>query len=90
MLRAAYAENDRARARRETYGVAKLIVGPGGRLLGAGVAGAGAAELAALFSLALVGPADGIATGAVRRAVPEPCRDRQPARPRRATRATIR
>ncbi len=53
VLRAAYAENDRARARRETYGVAKLVVGPGGRLLGAGVAGAGAAELAALFSLAL-------------------------------------
>ena len=53
VLRAAYGENDRARARRETYGVAKLIVGPAGKLLGAGVAGAGAAELCALFSLAL-------------------------------------
>jgi len=53
VLRAAYGENDRARARRETYGVAKLIVGPGGKLLGAGVAGSGAAELCALFSLAL-------------------------------------
>jgi pyruvate/2-oxoglutarate dehydrogenase complex dihydrolipoamide dehydrogenase (E3) component len=53
VMRAAYAENDRARARRETYGVAKLIVGPGGKLLGAGIAGAGAAELCALFSLAL-------------------------------------
>jgi pyruvate/2-oxoglutarate dehydrogenase complex dihydrolipoamide dehydrogenase (E3) component len=53
VLRAAYAENDRARARRETYGVAKLIVGSDGRLLGAGVAGTDAAELAALFSLAL-------------------------------------
>ena len=53
VLRVPYAENDKARARRETYGVAKLIVGPGGRLLGAGVAGAGASELAALFSLAL-------------------------------------
>lgn len=53
VLRAAYGENDRARARRETYGVAKLIVGPGGKLLGAGVAGSDAAELCALFSLAL-------------------------------------
>lgn len=53
VLRAPYADNDKARARRETYGVAKLIVGPRGRLLGAGIAGAGAAELAALFSLAL-------------------------------------
>lgn len=53
VLRVGYAENDRARARRDTYGVAKLIVGPGGRLLGAGIAGAGAAELCALFSLAL-------------------------------------
>jgi len=53
VLRVAYGENDRARARRETYGVAKLIVGPGGKLLGAGIAGAGAAELCALFSLAL-------------------------------------
>jgi pyruvate/2-oxoglutarate dehydrogenase complex dihydrolipoamide dehydrogenase (E3) component len=53
VLRVAYGDNDKARARRETAGVAKLIVGPRGRLLGAGVAGAGAAELAALFSLAL-------------------------------------
>lgn len=53
VLRAAYAENDRARARRDTHGVAKLVVGPGGRLLGAGVVGTDAAELAALFSLAL-------------------------------------
>jgi pyruvate/2-oxoglutarate dehydrogenase complex dihydrolipoamide dehydrogenase (E3) component len=51
--RAAFADNDGARARRETYGFAKLIVGPNGRLLGAGVAGSGAAELVALFSLAL-------------------------------------
>lgn len=53
VLRVGYGENDRARARRETNGVAKLIVGPGGRLLGAGIAGAGAAELCALFSLAM-------------------------------------
>lgn len=58
VLRAAYAENDKARARRETYGVAKLIVGPRGQLLGAGIAGAGAAELAALFSLALAAKLD--------------------------------
>ena len=58
VLRAAYAENDRARARRETYGTAKLIVGSSGKLLGAGVAGAGAAELCALFSLALAANLD--------------------------------
>lgn len=51
--RVGFADNDAARARRDTYGVAKLIVGPGGRLLGAGVVGSGAAELVALFSLAL-------------------------------------
>jgi len=58
VLRVPYAENDKARARRETYGVAKLIVGQRGRLLGAGIAGAGAAELAALFSLALAARLD--------------------------------
>jgi pyruvate/2-oxoglutarate dehydrogenase complex dihydrolipoamide dehydrogenase (E3) component len=53
VYRAAFADNDGARARRDTYGFAKLIVGPTGRLLGAGVVGSGAAELVGLFSLAL-------------------------------------
>ncbi len=52
VLRASYAENDMARAGREGMGVVKLIVA-GGRILGAGIAGAGAGELAALFALAI-------------------------------------
>jgi pyruvate/2-oxoglutarate dehydrogenase complex dihydrolipoamide dehydrogenase (E3) component len=53
VLRASYAENDMARAGREGMGVVKLIVANGGHILGAGIVGAGAAELAALFALAI-------------------------------------
>jgi pyruvate/2-oxoglutarate dehydrogenase complex dihydrolipoamide dehydrogenase (E3) component len=53
VVRVGYAENDAARAGREGMGVAKLIVGRSGNILGAGIAGAGAAELAALFALAI-------------------------------------
>ena len=53
VLRASYAENDRARAGRESMGVVKLIVSRSGQILGAGIAGAGAGELAALFALAI-------------------------------------
>ena len=53
VLRAAYGETDWARATRETYGVAKVLVDPNGRILGAGIAGTGASELVALFSLAI-------------------------------------
>ena len=53
VVRAAYADNDRARVTRTTYGVAKLFVDPGGRILGAGVVGDRAGELAALFAYAL-------------------------------------
>jgi pyruvate/2-oxoglutarate dehydrogenase complex dihydrolipoamide dehydrogenase (E3) component len=53
VLRASYAESDMARAAREGMGVVKLIVASGGHILGAGIAGAGAAELAALFALAI-------------------------------------
>lgn len=53
VTRCAFADSDRARAQRETYGVAKLITDRSGRILGAGVAGPGAAELVALFSLAM-------------------------------------
>ena len=53
VLRASYAENDMARAAREGMGVVKLIVAHGGNILGAGIVGAGAAELAALFALAI-------------------------------------
>jgi pyruvate/2-oxoglutarate dehydrogenase complex dihydrolipoamide dehydrogenase (E3) component len=53
VLRVSYAESDIARADRRGMGVVKLIVNRAGRILGAGIAGAGAAELAALLSLAL-------------------------------------
>lgn len=53
VLRASYAENDRARAGRDARGVAKLMVDKRGRIIGAGVAGPGAVELAGLFSLAI-------------------------------------
>jgi pyruvate/2-oxoglutarate dehydrogenase complex dihydrolipoamide dehydrogenase (E3) component len=53
VLRASYAENDMARAGRESMGVVKLIVARGGLILGAGIVGQGAAELAALFALAI-------------------------------------
>lgn len=53
VLRASYAENDMARASREGMGVVKLIVARGGHILGAGIVGAGAGELAALFALAI-------------------------------------
>lgn len=48
-----YADNDRARSARQTYGLAKLITDRSGRILGAGVVGPGAGELVALFSLAM-------------------------------------
>jgi pyruvate/2-oxoglutarate dehydrogenase complex dihydrolipoamide dehydrogenase (E3) component len=53
VLRASYAENDMARAAREGMGVVKLIVARGGQILGAGIVGAGAGDLAALFALAI-------------------------------------
>ncbi len=53
VLRASYAENDMARAGREGMGLVKLIVGRGGQILGAGIVGPAAAELAALFALAI-------------------------------------
>jgi pyruvate/2-oxoglutarate dehydrogenase complex dihydrolipoamide dehydrogenase (E3) component len=53
VLRASYADSDLARARREGMGVVKLIVARSGRILGAGICGTGAGELAALFVLAI-------------------------------------
>ncbi len=53
VLRASYAENDSARAAHEGMGVVKLIVGANGAILGAGIVGTGAAELAALVGLAM-------------------------------------
>src|ERR1700730_14341037 len=53
VLRAPYAENDRARAERATEGMIKLVATRGGRVVGASIVGARAGELAALFSLAI-------------------------------------
>ncbi|MCQ0987904.1 dihydrolipoyl dehydrogenase family protein [Jiella marina] len=48
-----YAENDRAQAERRTEGRIKLVVGSGGRLLGAGVAGMSAGEMTNMLALAV-------------------------------------
>ncbi len=53
VLRASFADNDRARATRQTYGLAKLMVTPAGRILGAGIVGDRAGELIAPLSLAI-------------------------------------
>ncbi|MEM5581181.1 FAD-dependent oxidoreductase [Roseibium sp. AS2] len=53
VLTAEYSGNDRARAEALTTGRLKLIAGPRGRLLGAGIAGAQAGEILNLLSLAL-------------------------------------
>lgn len=51
--RFSFAENDRARAERETHGFAKVVVGKGGRVLGATIVGARAGELILPWVLAV-------------------------------------
>src|SRR5690606_3410065 len=53
VTRWSFAQNDRARTMRQSYGVAKMITDRRGRILGAGIAGASAGELIALFSFAI-------------------------------------
>ncbi|MHB1103820.1 MAG: dihydrolipoyl dehydrogenase family protein [Devosia sp.] len=53
VTRWSFAQNDRARALNQSFGVAKLVTDKGGRILGAGIAGAAAGELVALFSFAI-------------------------------------
>jgi pyruvate/2-oxoglutarate dehydrogenase complex dihydrolipoamide dehydrogenase (E3) component len=53
VLRFSLAENDRARAEHQPYGVVKVIVDKSGRLLGAGIVGTGAAEMISLFAFAI-------------------------------------
>ena len=57
-----FAENDRARAERESDGLVKLVLGRRGRILGAGIAGPRAGELLAPWILAIEG---GLRIGAV-------------------------
>lgn len=53
VLRATYADNDRAQAERLTEGMAKIIVAPTGHILGAGIVGAHAGELIHPWVLAM-------------------------------------
>lgn len=53
ITRWSFAQNERAHTLGQGFGVAKLITGRGGRILGAGIAGASAGELIALFSFAI-------------------------------------
>jgi pyruvate/2-oxoglutarate dehydrogenase complex dihydrolipoamide dehydrogenase (E3) component len=53
VLRASYAENERARASRDGMGVVKLVISRNGRIIGAGIVGAGAGELLALLAFAM-------------------------------------
>ncbi len=54
--------NDRAQAERETEGLAKIILGKGGRILGATIVGPRAGELIALWGLAI---SNGLKIGSV-------------------------
>lgn len=53
VTRWSFAENDRARATRQTFGTAKMITDRRGKILGAGIVGNGAGELIALFAFAI-------------------------------------
>ncbi|HUG63133.1 MAG TPA: FAD-dependent oxidoreductase, partial [Methylomirabilota bacterium] len=53
--RSFYNANDRAQTERATEGLMKLVVGRGGRILGADIVGEGAGEIAALVALAVAG-----------------------------------
>ncbi len=53
ILRWPYHENDRAQAERKTAGMIKVVTTPGGKILGAGVAGAAAGEIIHTWVLAL-------------------------------------
>ena len=53
VFRWSYADNDRARAERKTDGLVKLVTDGRGRILGAGIAGAGAGEMINIFALAV-------------------------------------
>lgn len=53
VLRWPYAENDRAQAERKTAGLIKMVTDKKGRILGVGIAGAGAGEMINLWALAV-------------------------------------
>ena len=53
VLRARFAENDRARTEADTDGLVKAVVGKRGRILGCGIVGAEAGELIQVWELAI-------------------------------------
>ncbi|MEQ1619073.1 MAG: FAD-dependent oxidoreductase [Terricaulis sp.] len=53
VMRVDFHDNDRAQAQRDTEGFCKLVIGKGGRLLGATIVGAEAGELIAPIALAM-------------------------------------
>ena len=53
VLRSSFADNDRAQAERDTEGLVKVITSRHGRILGAGIVGAGAGELIQTWVLAI-------------------------------------
>jgi pyruvate/2-oxoglutarate dehydrogenase complex dihydrolipoamide dehydrogenase (E3) component len=53
IIRASFADNDRARTNRDTEGLVKMVTDSSGRILGAGIVGAQAGEMIALFSFAV-------------------------------------
>jgi len=53
IMRASFAQNDRAQAEGRTEGLVKLIAGKNGRILGAGIAGVNAGELISFFAFAI-------------------------------------
>ncbi len=55
VVRASFAENARARTRRDAFGLAKLLLDPSGRILGAGIVGSGAGETVSVLSAAMAG-----------------------------------
>jgi pyruvate/2-oxoglutarate dehydrogenase complex dihydrolipoamide dehydrogenase (E3) component len=53
VLRWPFADNDRAQTERDTEGLVKIVVGRRGRILGAGILGAGAGDLILPWTLAI-------------------------------------
>lgn len=53
IMRWSYAENDRARAERQTHGLVKLITDKKGKILGCGIVGTQAGELISLYAFAI-------------------------------------
>jgi pyruvate/2-oxoglutarate dehydrogenase complex dihydrolipoamide dehydrogenase (E3) component len=53
VIRSSFSDNDRAVIEQRTAGLIKLVIGRGGRILGAGIVGADSGELIQTFSLAI-------------------------------------